>query len=239
MTDSEKLAKQLIQCWDDLYSSPTLYEKADFAKRMAEKLIARGLTMLPESGIGDMSDGYHTFNELYHHRAVLFSTICNARPDLAWKSKLHDTGDMYEGMFIVGIETKEGQATYHYDIDPYWDMFNVPVLDRAPVWDGHTPQQAIDRIANGVVVSKMETTTKWIPVTERLPDNLDAYLVVVMYKYNHELEYSYDTDVATFDPSGDAGYIDGVWSTYNDWDEGQDCLTVTHWMPLPEPPRGE
>lgn len=80
---------------------------------------------------------------------------------------------------------------------------------------------------------------KWIPVTERLPDNLDAYLVVVMYKYNHELEYSYDTDVATFDPSGDAGYIDGVWSTYNDWDEGQDCLTVTHWMPLPEPPKGE
>ena len=26
--------------------------------------------------IGDMSDGYHTFNELYHHRAVLFSIIC-------------------------------------------------------------------------------------------------------------------------------------------------------------------
>ena len=26
---------------------------------------------VPESGIGDLSDGYHTFNQLYHQRAVL------------------------------------------------------------------------------------------------------------------------------------------------------------------------
>ena len=31
---------------------------------------------IPEGGIGDLSDGYHTFNELYHHRAILFSVIC-------------------------------------------------------------------------------------------------------------------------------------------------------------------
>lgn len=96
---------------------------------------------------GDLSDGYHTFNELYHHRAVLFSVICNTHKDLAWKSRLHDTGDMYEGMFIVGIETPEGQATYHYDIEPYWDMFNVKELPKAPKWDGHTPDEAIRRIA--------------------------------------------------------------------------------------------
>lgn len=96
---------------------------------------------------GETSDGYHTFNELYHHRAVLFSVICNTAPALAWKSKLHDTGDMFDGMFIVGIETPEGQATYHYDIDPYWDMFRVKELERAPKWDGHTPAQAIERIS--------------------------------------------------------------------------------------------
>ena len=95
---------------------------------------------------GETSDGYHTFNELYHHRAVLFSVICNIMPDIAWKSKLHDTGDMYDGMFIVGIETPEGQATYHYDIDPYWEMFKVKELDRAPKWDGHTSAEAIERI---------------------------------------------------------------------------------------------
>jgi hypothetical protein len=102
---------------------------------------------VPESGIGDLSDGYHTFNELYHHRAVLFSVICNSMPDKAWKSKLHDTGDMFDGMFIVGIETPDGQATYHYDINPYWDMFKVKELEKAPKWDGHTPTDAINRIA--------------------------------------------------------------------------------------------
>ena len=101
---------------------------------------------IPEGGISNLSDGYHTFNELYHHRAILFSVICNAMPDKAWKSKLHDTGDMFDGMFIVGIETPEGQATYHYDIEPYWNMFKVKELERAPKWDGHTPQDAIDRI---------------------------------------------------------------------------------------------
>lgn len=102
---------------------------------------------IPEGGIGNLSDGYHTFNELYHHRAILFSVICNSMPEKAWKSKLHDTGDMFDGMFIVGIETPEGQATYHYDIHPYWDMFKVKELEKAPKWDGHTPQDAINRIS--------------------------------------------------------------------------------------------
>lgn len=96
---------------------------------------------------GDTSDGYHTFNELYHHRAVLFSVIVKAFPDKAWKSKkMHHDGTMYDGMFIVGIETPSGQATYHYEIDPYWNMFECQELERAPKWDGHTPQEAIDRI---------------------------------------------------------------------------------------------
>ena len=95
---------------------------------------------------GETSDGYHTFNELYHHRAVLFSVIVRAFTDQAWKSRKHHDGTMYDGMFIVGIETPDGQATYHYDIEPYWDMFQCKELEYAPEWDGHTPAQAIARI---------------------------------------------------------------------------------------------
>ena len=95
---------------------------------------------------GETSDGYHTFNELYHHRAVLFSVIVKAFPEHAWKARQHHDGTMYSGMFIVGIDTPEGQASYHYDIDPYWDMFECRELERAPEWDGHTPAQAIERI---------------------------------------------------------------------------------------------
>ena len=122
------------------------YRKAD-AIECLETLPASDVVKIPESGIGDLSDGYHTFNELYHHRAILFSVICNSMPDRAWKSKLHDTGDMFDGMFIVGIETPQGQATYHYDINPYWDMFKVRELEKAPKWDGHTPKDAIERIS--------------------------------------------------------------------------------------------
>ena len=114
---------------------------------IAKEIINNGYRKMPDN-IGDFSDGYHTFNELYHHRAVLFSVICNMMPKKAWKSKLHDTGDMYDGMFIVGIETEQGQATYHYDIEPYWDMFKVKELEKAPKWDGHTPSDAIERIGN-------------------------------------------------------------------------------------------
>lgn len=113
---------------------------------IGKELIKLYNTLKDGGDIGNFDDGYHTFNELYHHRAVLFSVICKYNKDKAWKSKLHDTGDMYDGMFIVGINTPEGQATYHYYIDPYWDMFDVVELNRAPKYDGHTPTDAINRI---------------------------------------------------------------------------------------------
>lgn len=97
---------------------------------------------------GETSDGYHTFNELYHHRAVLFSVVVAANSGTAWKSKLHHDGTMYDGMFIVGVDTPKGQATYHYDVEPYWDMFWCRELKRAPEWDGHTPDEAIERIGS-------------------------------------------------------------------------------------------
>ena len=121
---------------------------------------------------GDTSDGYHTFNALYHHRAVLFSVIVRDHKDIAWKSKLHHDGSMYEGMFIVGIETPDGQATYHYDVDPYWDMFDCKELDRAPEWDGHTSDDAIARIATlGAGSCRADETDTW----ECVRDDMGGY----------------------------------------------------------------
>ena len=125
----------------------------DFCETPCEECHARLLGELadliePQPITGDTSDGYHTFNELYDHRAKLFSVIVRCFKDRAWKSKLHHDGTMYEGMFIVGIETSQGQSTYHYDIDPYWNVFDCKELARAPEWDGHTSEQAISRIAS-------------------------------------------------------------------------------------------
>ena len=109
------------------------------------QLINEHFEMLNKLKTGDLSDGYHTYNELYHHRAVLFSVIINQNKEIAWKSKKHHGGTMYDGMFIVGIDTPQGQYSYHYDIDPYWNMFECKELDNAPVWDGHEPKD-IDRL---------------------------------------------------------------------------------------------
>ena len=136
-------------------------------------LIDKQPTLTPPPITGDTSDGYHTFNELYHHRAVLFSVICNARPDIAWKSKKHHDGTMYDGMFIVGIDTPEGQATYHYDIKPYWRMFRVKELEFAPKWDGHTPDEAIRRI--GTLTPSNE------PMTQADLDSMDYDKVWIDY----------------------------------------------------------
>lgn len=125
----------------EAYDDPKRMEKYD-ALNAAIDLINNPSQLVT----GDTSDGYHTFNELYHHRAVLFSVIVKAFQEKAWKARLHHDGTMYDGMFIVGIDTPEGQASYHYDIDPYWDMFECRELERAPEWDGHTPAQAIERI---------------------------------------------------------------------------------------------
>ena len=93
---------------------------------------------------GKISDGSHTFYDLYYHRMVLFSIICNRFSDIAWKSKQHEDGSMYPGYFVVGINTPEGQFSYHYPLN-YWDNFMVTELHTAPEWDGHQPED-VDRL---------------------------------------------------------------------------------------------
>ncbi|HCA7520383.1 TPA: hypothetical protein K8014_000916 [Staphylococcus pseudintermedius] len=88
----------------------------------------------------NISDGYHIFGQLYHDRAVLFAVVLNTYKEKAWKSKQHHDGTMFgepNEMFIVGIDTPEGQYTYHYHME-YWDMYDVKELDKAPEYDGHT-----------------------------------------------------------------------------------------------------
>ena len=101
-----------------------------------------------EIDTGNISDGYHTFNELYHHRAILTAVIVHQNKSRCWKSMKHHDGTMYDGMFIVGINTPEGMATYHYDVDPYWFIFDCKELPKAPPFDGHTSSDAINRIGS-------------------------------------------------------------------------------------------
>ena len=40
--------------------------------------------------VGQVSDGYHTFDDLYNQRLYLFATIVNLKSSFAWKSKKHE-----------------------------------------------------------------------------------------------------------------------------------------------------
>ena len=89
--------------------------------------------------IDDLSDGFHTFRQLYYQRMMLFATIVKQNRDKAWKSLRHEDGELCFGgrWFIVGIDTPEGSYTYHYE-DNYYSLFDCEELERGKHWDGHT-----------------------------------------------------------------------------------------------------
>ncbi len=85
-----------------------------------------------------MSDGYHTFADLYEQRLILSAALAKNNPN-AWKSKRHEDGSVPfgGGWFIMGFDTDEGCYTYHYELKD-WDLFQCKELDKGKPWDGHT-----------------------------------------------------------------------------------------------------
>lgn len=91
----------------------------------------------------NQSDGWHTFDELYEHRTILFSLVLLAYKSKAWRSKLHADGTMFDGYFIVGVDTEEGQFSYHCQMK-YWDLFDyVKELPTAPIYNDHTSKDVV------------------------------------------------------------------------------------------------
>lgn len=115
----------------------------------------------------DTSDGWHTFKDLYHHRALLFSVIVSNYRDLCWKSKRHHDGKLLDWNFIVGIDTPWGQASYHYGMD-YWDLFDCKVLERAPYYDGYSANESVARIAR---LSELEPSPLGPRTCRKLPSS--------------------------------------------------------------------
>jgi hypothetical protein len=94
----------------------------------------------------DISDGYHTFNELYDHRCLLFINLCLAAVNFrsAWKQD-------YEDWFCLYLETPKGQISYHVP-NKYLHL----VADKIPhnsdyAWDGHTSEDVIERLKASAV----------------------------------------------------------------------------------------
>jgi hypothetical protein len=105
------------------------------------------------SNTGSISDGYHTFDELYDHRITLFIALCaevDARTSTGyvWRSKLHSDGSAIDGWFVMGIGTAPGkQITYHLPLSR-WDETDWlgTENERAPDFDGHSSADVLARL---------------------------------------------------------------------------------------------
>ena len=91
-----------------------------------------------------VSDGYHTFKELYDHRHALFIALLSVI-DNAWKSLKHHDGSSFEGYFIAGIELNGKMISYHLP-NELWANVRATPLECAPKWDGHTPADVVERL---------------------------------------------------------------------------------------------
>ena len=102
-----------------------------------------------------VSDGYHTFGELYEHRIVLYIQLCKMHLKLeklnqasikVWKSKRHSDGSEWDGWFILGLGTVKGkQITYHLPISK-WNDIQCIEFTKAPTWDGHSSNDVLERL---------------------------------------------------------------------------------------------
>ena len=109
---------------------------------------------------GEISDGYHTFNELYEHRAVLLASLMHVLDTTAinadcWISDLHSDGTMFDGMFIAGITINtvgnEVTLTYHIENDQRHLFEGINHIERAPIWDGSTPADGLEYLKNNLI----------------------------------------------------------------------------------------
>lgn len=106
----------------------------------------------------DVSDGYHTFGELYKHRVALFIALMKAHPDISWIAKEHHDGTGIEGWYIAGMSLPTGDITYHLPFMSWMTAKRIgcAVLDRAPQWDGHTSEDVYKRLEAWVCDFKLE-----------------------------------------------------------------------------------
>ena len=87
-------------------------------------------------------------------------------------------------------------------------------------------------IINGVTVQE------WIPVTERLPE-CDKEVLLIVHGWGDRLYYT----GCLHRQESERSWLTGIESKASDWKIwGFSYLRepmVTHWMPLPQPPKGE
>lgn len=118
----------------------------------------------------DISDGYHTFYELYQFRKLYNASLFNEWAKQLGETKYTEVGifnktlhyPMYKvhkswrhsngelcfggGWFVVVAELPTGQITNHYE-EKDWHLFQIPEYEKVQIdYDGHTSEEARERL---------------------------------------------------------------------------------------------
>lgn len=131
--------------------------------------------------IENISDGYHSFSELYEFRkvynALLFNEWAkNPKCTVEWffnqrglkeqriiskeyqydvhKSLRHNDGELCfgGGWFIVVAILPSGQISNHYKIED-WNLFQIPEVEKAKYeFDGHTSEDSLERMLKLIAI---------------------------------------------------------------------------------------
>lgn len=120
---------------------------------MKLKDIQEQINNLPSSEKKQISDGYHTFAELYEFRKVYNAALFNewakqGKFDIH-KSWRHHDGELCFGgnYFIVVAILPTGQISNHYEAKD-WDLFKIPEVKKAKYkFDGHTSNDVLKRLS--------------------------------------------------------------------------------------------
>lgn len=116
---------------------------------MSKEALINNLIKKEKVNTNLISDGYHTFGELYEHRITLFITLVRmlkhltSSPDYVWRTKTDPD------WFVLGVGSKAGeQITYHLPMSK-WEETNFAFelsQEQRPKYDGHTSKDVLDRL---------------------------------------------------------------------------------------------
>ncbi|MFA5602776.1 MAG: hypothetical protein WDA21_03475 [Bacilli bacterium] len=102
-----------------------------------------------------ISDGWHTFGELYKHRQMLLIKLCqfisksNRKDLVVWKTRKHNDNTVMEGYFLLGITiNKNNYISYHMD-NNVWDLCAYAIeLDKSPIVGNYNSKMALQNLTD-------------------------------------------------------------------------------------------
>lgn len=214
-----------VDHWLDPQSTEAKYTelKAEMRKNKADTLGAsegRSAENEPVNKqvdtLGELSDGYHTFNELYEFRLLYNAAFFNSMKDdpnwgfgehKSWHHADAPTESIFDkDWFIVMATLPTGQISNHYPPED-WELFQIPEREVADKWDGHTTTDVAIRLRQFITGNDMTTTSpedkkkvtsespKSDPIMQILKENFPGDNSVKLYGTAHQQLQTYIAEV--------------------------------------------